>query len=75
MFLEWEGDILWLKHNTEPYAEVIERWNKTFPVRKGDNSPKSVAEFLTDWPILRDLRSDVLVRLVGWRIYGDAIFM
>lgn len=55
-------DQLWLSLNNEPWAEVIEKWKVTYELRR-NNKQANVAEFLNEWPILKDLRSDCLVNL------------
>ncbi|KAB0805329.1 hypothetical protein PPYR_02299, partial [Photinus pyralis] len=54
-------DMTWLKVNSEPWAEVMEKWNNTYDLRRCDKDCPTVQEYLERWPILRDLRSDVLI--------------
>ncbi|KAL4718864.1 hypothetical protein ACJJTC_011323 [Scirpophaga incertulas] len=53
-------DVLWLKHNSEPWNEVLEKWKNTFHIRrecKFDN----IHDFFSEWNILCDIRSDSLI--------------
>ncbi|KAB0790540.1 hypothetical protein PPYR_15061, partial [Photinus pyralis] len=61
--LENHEDIVWLKHNTEPWDVVVEKWSTTFGIRRNTerDAPGTVADFINRWPILKDLRSDVLI--------------
>lgn len=55
-----KDDVIWLRNNTEPYEDVINKWKCTFEYRqllKYD----TVESFIEKWPILNDVRSDVLV--------------
>ncbi|CAH1967373.1 unnamed protein product [Acanthoscelides obtectus] len=52
--------VLWLKHNTEPWSEVMERFKKAHAIRR-DCDRKTVKQFLQDWPIFQYLRGEVLV--------------
>ncbi|KAJ8930809.1 hypothetical protein NQ314_016341 [Rhamnusium bicolor] len=52
-------DVVWLQVNSEPWAIVIEKWNKTFDIRRNQKH-NTVEEFIKAWPILNDLRADVL---------------
>ena len=51
-------DILWLNSNSEPWDEVVQKWKATFSVRK-EGKHKSIHDFLNDWKILSDPRSDI----------------
>lgn len=57
---KYKEDILWLQHNTEPWATVIKKWNDTYAVRR-NSSAQTVTEFIKEWSIMNDLRSNVLV--------------
>ncbi|XP_026321486.1 uncharacterized protein LOC113231398 isoform X2 [Hyposmocoma kahamanoa] len=79
-------DILFLNNNTEPWGEVIQKWKDTFKVRK-ESEHKSVHEFLQDWKILSDQRSDILINIdfdllypekglnfyLNWKIFFEKI--
>lgn len=60
--LDSNEDYIWLKHNSEPWTEVLQKWNATFDMRRHSNC-FTVNEFLEQWPIINDLRADVLVSL------------
>lgn len=62
LFLDIQQDILWLKHNLEPWTEVIEKWTRTFQARK-NSTTKNFHEFLKEWTPLKDInRAECLVR-------------
>ncbi|CAG9763626.1 unnamed protein product [Ceutorhynchus assimilis] len=61
-------NILWLKVNQEPWNSVIVKWESTFEVRQ-TSEYVSVEDFLKNWPILLDLRGDILINLDFNRIY------
>lgn len=50
----------WLKNNREPFADIIEHWNKTYTKRE-QSQAASVAEFIQEWPILSLSNGYVLV--------------
>ncbi|KAK4882255.1 hypothetical protein RN001_005574 [Aquatica leii] len=66
--LECNDDVLWLKHITEPWTTVIKKWTATYELRKDFNS-ETVPEFITSWPVLNDLRSDVLINIDFEKLY------
>lgn len=53
-------DILWLKLNSEPWEDVINKWKATYELRE-EQEYETVRELLESWPILNDVRGDVLV--------------
>lgn len=53
-------DILWLKHNYEPWSTVLEKWKNTYQFRIL-NTAHTVEEYFKCWPILNDPRAHVLV--------------
>lgn len=55
-----EDKIAFLRNNSEPWAQVIEYWLSTYPLREFANH-KNVTEFIEEWNILNDPRSEVLV--------------
>ncbi|XP_031334783.1 uncharacterized protein LOC116164711 [Photinus pyralis] len=55
-------DWLWLRTNSEPWAVVVEKWQKTYHYRKSSGKG-TVTEFYEDWPILNDLRANALINL------------
>lgn len=59
--LETNPDYLWLRINREPWAEVIEKWQKTYALRNLKKASGCVAGIFKEWPILEDLRSECLV--------------
>ncbi|KYQ48388.1 hypothetical protein ALC60_12569 [Trachymyrmex zeteki] len=50
----------WLKNNREPFADIIEHWNKTYTKRE-QSQAASVAEFIQEWPILSLSNGYVLI--------------
>lgn len=56
-------NVLWLKLNREPWTEVVSKWEQTVGIRdvQRQNSAGTVAQFIELWPVLKDLRGDVLV--------------
>lgn len=58
-----EDDLTWLKNNTEPWEDAIAKWKSTFELRKTIKYD-TVEEFIRNWPILNDTRSDVLVSIL-----------
>lgn len=62
LFIDETNALTWLKYNREPWAEVLENWNKTYTLRR-DFVGKTVKDFLHEWPILSDPRSESLVKL------------
>lgn len=55
-------DILWLNNNSEPWEEVIIKWKATYNLRK-EGEQKNIHEFLRDWKILSDPRSEILINI------------
>lgn len=51
---------MWLDTKLEPWDEVIEKWKKTFALRKCSKE-ENVDSFFKNWPILNDSRSLQLV--------------
>ncbi|XP_031348340.1 uncharacterized protein LOC116174545 [Photinus pyralis] len=55
-------DWQWMKHNNEPWTEVLIRWDNTYNLRHDTlNKCSNVYEFLENWTILQDQRADVLI--------------
>lgn len=52
----------WLSSRTEPWQIVIEKWQQTYSLRQNQNC-QTVHDFFAEWPILEDLRSDILVNI------------
>lgn len=55
-----KNDKLWLGTRTDPWSEVIERWSRTFELRRTTKA-STLSEFFQEWPIITDLRSPTLV--------------
>lgn len=58
---KYEEDIQWLKTNRDPWDVVLQKWEATYPIRKMQKNKGNVSDFLQQWPILSDLRSEYLV--------------
>lgn len=56
--------ITWLKLNNEPWDQVLTYWTSTYELRK-DVTYDTVTDFINDWPILNDVRGEVLVRMLS----------
>lgn len=53
--------MLWLKHNIEPWTEVLQKWTTSFPVRTRCKA-SNFQDFLKEWPSLNDIyRAEQLV--------------
>ncbi|KAK4872725.1 hypothetical protein RN001_014754 [Aquatica leii] len=65
-------DQLWLKHNVEPWDIVIQKWNTTFCARHSFFNKCTVDEFLKEWPILNDLRAEILINLDFEKLFPEA---
>ncbi|KAK9679290.1 hypothetical protein QE152_g40139 [Popillia japonica] len=50
----------WLVNNTEPWSEVLEHWKKTYTIRI-NREYKYIAEFVSEWPILKLNESQCLI--------------
>lgn len=63
-----EESVTYLSHFNEPWEEILNHWKKTAKYRhsKGSNND-TVAEFLSKWPILKDIRAEILVSIT-WHI-------
>lgn len=55
-------DVLWLEINTEPWDDVIQKWESTYTIRRNDKT-ETVTDFFEHWPILKKIKNDILVRL------------
>lgn len=61
--MQHKDDLTWLKFNTEPWSTVLEKWNKTYDLRRPfQNQIETVNDFIKEWPVLSDLRAEALVR-------------
>lgn len=58
---EENADYIWLQINREPWDEVIRRWINTFHLRQQKEKSTTVHEIFEIWPVLKDLRSHMLV--------------
>lgn len=62
---EIENHIIWLKNNISPESIVIEKWNKTFDLRKKNIlAGGSSKDLLENWPILKQKIATSLVILI-----------
>ncbi|KAK4886725.1 hypothetical protein RN001_002996 [Aquatica leii] len=68
---ELQNNITWLNTRTEPWSDVIEKWKATYEVRHC-SSAQTVHQFIEEWSILKDLRSDVLINLDFEKIHPYA---
>ncbi|XP_031327937.1 uncharacterized protein LOC116159147 [Photinus pyralis] len=78
--LESNGDYAWLKFNTEPWSDVLVKWENTFHLRQAVRgvSGGNVADVFMLWSILKDLRSDTLINSDFNQLYdgkGLKLFM
>ncbi|KAK5648037.1 hypothetical protein RI129_002929 [Pyrocoelia pectoralis] len=63
-------DFLWLTLYTDPWSEVISRWEKTYELRRTNaESYSTVNEFINVWPILRDQRCETLINWDFAKLY------
>lgn len=71
-----KDDILWLQFRNEPWEEVIDKWRNTFEYRHNTLSGGTVDEFYKQWPVLKDLRAEILVRfsMVKYFLFFNVIF-
>ncbi|KAG5865766.1 hypothetical protein JTB14_000534 [Gonioctena quinquepunctata] len=51
---------LWLGTRTDPWPEVIDKWRRTFEIRR-KTIARTLASFFQEWPILKDPRSNTLI--------------
>ncbi|KAI8420468.1 hypothetical protein MSG28_008955 [Choristoneura fumiferana] len=51
-FRDTTDDAIWLQNNTDPWEEVLKRWDKTFPERQKSQC-STVHQYLEKWPILK----------------------
>ena len=57
-----KADILWLSHNSEPWAQVIEKWNSTYVARKDDLiEGENLKSLFQKWPCLSGP--------LGWQLF------
>lgn len=50
-----------LQKDASNWDEVIDKWQKTFTLRKQDLATRSNSDFLQEWPMLKDSRAPFLV--------------
>ncbi|KAF5299382.1 hypothetical protein FQR65_LT09423 [Abscondita terminalis] len=63
-------DFLWLSLYTDPWSEVMNRWEKTYELRRTNvESYSTVNEFLNIWPILKDQRCETLINWDFTKLY------
>ncbi|KAJ8913335.1 hypothetical protein NQ315_013306 [Exocentrus adspersus] len=65
-------DFNWLKYNTEPWATVIQKWNHTFTLRRKQKY-HSVSEMIRAWPVLNDLRAEVLINCDFEKLFPKSV--
>ncbi|CAH0547165.1 unnamed protein product [Brassicogethes aeneus] len=65
-------DILWLQHNFEPWEKVLEKWKNTYHFRMSNSKVTNVTEYFALWPVLHDIRGDVLISLDFERLYPQS---
>lgn len=57
-----EEIILWLKHNVEPFNEVLDKWKKTFKYRTKDSNI-SISEYFHTYKCLNKPSGYLLVSI------------
>ncbi|XP_077280586.1 uncharacterized protein LOC143907596 isoform X3 [Temnothorax americanus] len=58
-----KSDVSWLKYNIEPWDEVIEKWRRTFEVRKNSKTTNFNA-FLKEWaPLKHKDKAECLINI------------
>ncbi|KAF5308020.1 hypothetical protein FQR65_LT18285 [Abscondita terminalis] len=62
------NDVLWLKHNVEPWQTAFEKWEATYDIRRAAVF-STISDFIAHWPIIKDLRSEILVNHDFDRLY------
>ncbi|KAL4719426.1 hypothetical protein ACJJTC_007179 [Scirpophaga incertulas] len=65
-----DDDVLWLKSNSEPWQEVIEKWQKTFPFRQ-NQTQGTVQEYLDKWEILKNCKGHTLINFDFEKLYME----
>ncbi|XP_073954135.1 uncharacterized protein [Choristoneura fumiferana] len=61
-------DAIWLQNNTDPWEEVLKRWDKTFPERQKSQC-STVHQYLEKWPILKLQKGHLLINLDFEKLY------
>lgn len=61
-----EPHLQWLKHNSEPWTDVIEHWKASRPARTKDMATwnGNIHLLFTKWPILRHPQAYTLVNIL-----------
>lgn len=70
MCLDIENDVLWLKHNREPWDEVLIKWRRTFSARK-QSKVTNFNDFLKEWAPLNNVKkaSGLVRNFQSYRIF------
>jgi len=65
-----EPHLQWLKHNSEPWTDVVEHWEASRLARTKDMTiwNGNVQLFFTKWPISKHPRGYILVNIFGSNI-------
>lgn len=71
---EIKDAVTFLKHCTEPWPDVLEKWKITTQYRQR-NKKETLHEFINEWPILKDIRADQLVSILKHGISLEFKFM
>ncbi|XP_071629473.1 uncharacterized protein [Temnothorax longispinosus] len=66
-----KSDVSWLKYNIEPWDEVIEKWRRTFEVRKNSKTTNFNA-FLKEWaPLKHKDKAECLINIDFDLLFSD----
>lgn len=58
----------WLRDNSAPWDLVVERWEKSFQLRREDKTD-NLSEYINNWPILKNSKAYLLVNLIEFEFF------